>query len=84
MESKCSNINSNKIFKENQNGQSRKKSNKKYEGYNLDFSQEKSKLQKEIDKEFKDISDKFEIIQLLGKGSYGIVIKVYFLILGKR
>jgi hypothetical protein len=63
---------------------SNKKSKKlKTSEYNTDFSSELKKKQLELEREFEPISKEYKFVKLLGKGSYGIVIKVYyFLILG--
>lgn len=55
---------------------SMKKASNKYQGYNFDFSKEKDKAKLQIEEEFQQISQDYEIIQSLGKGSYGIVVKV--------
>jgi len=44
--------------------------------YNFDFSKEKEHAKRKAIEEFSEICDNYEILQILGKGSYGIVAKV--------
>ncbi len=55
---------------------SKNKPGKRHSGYNTDFSAEKAKVKDELQKDFKMILKDYEIVEMLGKGSYGIVIKV--------
>lgn len=68
------------LIKKNSKSKSKKSKNSEY---NTDFSSELLKKQKEIEKEFEPISKEYLFVKLLGKGSYGIVVKViYFSYLG--
>jgi hypothetical protein len=46
--------------------------------YNFDFSKEKEMAKQYAYKEFSEIMNEYEIIKILGKGSYGIVAKVKY------
>ncbi len=43
---------------------------------NYNFDQEKQKVQKKNEEDFSEIQNEYEIIQSLGTGSYGTVVKV--------
>ncbi len=53
-----------------------KKSKSGYKDYNVDFSKEKKRLEQMVQQEFKEIQEEYDHFQLLGKGSYGIVVRV--------
>ena len=69
-----SKVKSKKIY----NSKSKRKSQsaKKYDGYNFNFSKEKSQIKLSIEEEFKSVCEEYEIVKLLGQGSYGSVVKV--------
>jgi hypothetical protein len=58
-----------------------KKRSKTKKNYN--FDQEKQKVQKKSEEDFSEIQNEYEIIQSLGTGSYGTVVKVETINLGK-
>jgi len=47
--------------------------------YNFDFSKEKEIAKQYANKEFSEIMNEYEVIKILGKGSYGIVAQVKIL-----
>jgi hypothetical protein len=55
---------------------SKNNSKQKNPSYNFDFSKEKEHAKHKAIEEFSEICDNYEILQILGKGSYGIVAKV--------
>lgn len=55
---------------------SKKDSKLKSSNYNFDFSKEKEDAKEKANQEFSEITNDYEILQFLGKGSYGIVAKV--------
>jgi hypothetical protein len=57
---------------------SKKNLKNKKPSYNFDFSKEKEDAKQKAIEEFLEICEDYEILQILGKGSYGIVAKVIF------
>jgi hypothetical protein len=58
-------------------GKNSAKSSKKSKIISESGDNENDKLHKELQEDFMQIKDEYDVIQYLGKGSYGIVAKVY-------